>query len=816
MLFLLLALHVACGLAALLGARRLGRRALLVGVVAPAAVVVWLAGVVGGVLDGDPVTASAAWVPALGLGVDLRLDAFAALMVVLVSGIGVLVFAYGWHYVAGSASAGRVAGLLTLFAGSMLGVVLADNLLVLYVFWELTSITSYLLIGVNDREPEARAAALHALLVTALGGLAMLGGFVVLGQQAGTFRLSALVAAPPSGTLTAVALVLVLLGAFTKSAQYPFHSWLPGAMVAPTPISAYLHSAAMVKAGVYLIARLAPAFAGVGVWRPLVVTVGLLTMVAGGLRALRPVDLKQLLAFGTISQLGFLTVLFGIGRPAATAAGCALLLAHGFFKAALFMVVGIVDHETHTRDIGALPALGPGWGPTRWVAFASAASMAAVPPLAGFVAKEEAYGALVDGTGGDRLVLAGIVAGSVLTVAYSLRFACALWRPNLVSEVPHDRAATPHAPRLGFVAPAAVLAAGSVVFGVAPALWSPLVDHAAQALDAGAHAHLQLWHGVTPALVLSLGTLAAGLLAFLARRRVAAVQSRLAPPVTGLAAYEAAVRGTLRLAGRVTSVAQSGSLPIYAAVILTTAAVSSVAALVTGAWWSGWPDAIGRPAHIPIAGLLTAGGVAATVVRRRFAAALLLGVVGYGMALLFVVQGAPDLALTQFAVETLSVLVFLLVLRQLPDRFERSTPAVARVIRLGVSTLVGVFVVVMALATSGARTEAPVSWEMSARALPEGDGRNVVNVILVDIRGMDTVGEITVLVAAAIGVTALARAGRTPRPPLPRRAGGGGGPGGGRRAGGRRAGGRRAGAPVAPVAPVGTVGPAVGSEAPLP
>ncbi|OWY60421.1 hypothetical protein B7486_69270, partial [cyanobacterium TDX16] len=228
------------------------------------------------------------------------------------------------------------------------------------------------------------------MLVTGFGGLVMLAGFVLLGQQADTFRISELVAQPPTGTVSAVALVLVLVGAFTKSAQYPFHSWLPRAMVAPTPISAYLHSAAMVKAGVYLIALLAPAFADVGVWRPLVVGIGLLTMVSGGLRALRPFDLKQLLAFGTISQLGFLVVLFGIGQPEATTAGCALILAHGIFKAALFMVVGVVDHEVHTRDVRELPALGAGWGPTKVVAAISAASMAAIPPLAGFIAKEEA------------------------------------------------------------------------------------------------------------------------------------------------------------------------------------------------------------------------------------------------------------------------------------------------------------------------------------------------------------------------------------------------------------------------------------------
>ena len=763
MLLLLLALHAGAGIGVLATARRIGRWGLVVGGLAPAASMAWVASRGGQVLDGEAVTQRLEWVPQLGLALDVRLDAFAVLMAVLVSGVGVLVFAYAWHYFGSADHVGRAAGLLTLFSGAMLGVVLADNLLLLYVCWELTSVTSYLLIGIDDAEPDARSAALHALLVTAFGGLAMLGGFVLLGQEAGTYRISELLADPPSGSTVAVALVLVLLGAFTKSAQYPFHSWLPGAMVAPAPISAYLHSAAMVKAGVYLIARLAPAFADVGPWRPLVVTVGLTTMIAGGLRALRAFDLKQLLALGTVSQLGFLTVLLGIGRPEATAAGCALVLAHGLFKAALFMAVGIVDHAAHTRDVRDVPILGAGWGPVRAVALLSAASMAAVPPLAGFVAKEEAYGALVQGSSGDRLVLAGIVAGSVLTVAYSLRVAAALVRPDLVAPSQGERPLLHRGPATGIVVPAAVLAAGSVLLGVVPTRWSGLVDGAARALDPGGGAHLELWHGITTPLVLSVVTLAVGGLLFRGRRRVAQLQHRLAPKVTGTDGYDVAVRAMLGFAARVTSIAQPGSLPIYAAVVLTTAAVVPGLGLVSGPWWPGWPELVGRPAHLPIAVLLVTGALAATLATRRFAAALLLGVVGYGMALLFVVQGAPDLALTQLVVETLSVVVFLLVLRQLPDRFERRAPAVGQPYRVAVSAAVGVFVVVMAIAAAGARTADPVSREMSEQALPEGDGRNVVNVILVDIRGLDTLGEVSVLVAAGIGIAALARAGQRPR-----------------------------------------------------
>ncbi len=768
----LLALHAVAGVVALSGARRLGRWVLVLGGVAPAATVVWAATKAGAVLDGGTVVQSVEWVPELDLGIDLRLDAFSLLMVVLVSGIGTLVFAYAWSYFGRAEKVGRVAGLLTLFAGAMLGVVLADNLLLLYVCWELTSITSYLLIGVDDAEPRARAAALHALLVTSLGGLAMLAGLVVLGQQAGTFRIGALLADPPSGTVVAVALVLVLVGAFTKSAQYPFHSWLPEAMVAPTPISAYLHSAAMVKAGVYLVALLAPAFATEGVWRPLVVVVGLTSMVAGGLRALRPFDLKQLLAFGTISQLGFLMVLVGVGLPEATAAGCALLLAHGLFKASLFMVVGIVDHETHTRDVRELPLLGRGWGVARAAAVLSAASMAAVPPLAGFIAKEKAYEAFLHGGTGERLILVGIVAGSVLTVAYSLRLVAAVVRPDAVAPVP---ASTPRrvlamGPAIAFVAPAALLAGLSLLLGLDPALWTTLVDQAAQTLDPSSGAALKLWPGVNTALLLSALTLALGVGLFAARRAIERAQARVAPRTTGAAVYERTVTRVLDGAADVTAAVQSGSLPIYVAITLTTAAVVPAVGMLSGVWWPGWPELVGHAANLPIAGALVVGALAATLATRRFVAALFLGAVGYGMTIFFVVHGAPDLALTQFAVETLTVVAFLLVLRRLPDRFEQRAPAVGPAVRLAVSAAVGAFVVLMAIGAAGSRTEPSVSTTMSERALPDGDGRNVVNVILVDIRGMDTLGEVTVLVAAGIGIVALARVGERPRDPAgPRR-----------------------------------------------
>jgi multicomponent Na+:H+ antiporter subunit A len=747
-----------------------------VALVGPLAAAAWAASHAREVLDGGVVTQHVAWAPTLGLSLDLRLDGFSLLMVVLVSGVGVLVLAYAPAYFGPrSPGVGRLAGLLAVFAGAMLGLVTADNLLLLYVCWELTSVTSYLLIGNADRDAEARGAALHALLVTGAGGLAMLGGFVLLGEAAGTYRLSELLADPPSGGVVDVALVLVLVGAFTKSAQYPFHSWLPGAMVAPTPVSAYLHSAAMVKAGVYLVARFAPAFAGAGVWRPLVVGIGLVTMVGGGLRALRRYDLKQLLAFGTVSQLGFLTVLLGLGRPDATVAGCALLVAHGLFKAALFMVVGAVDHQAGTRDIRALRGLGPGWGPTKVVAVLSAASMAGVPPVAGFVAKEAAYGALSYGSVGDKAVLGGVVAGSVLTVAYSLRFLRGLLseRPATAvaaaataataAEAPAPPVAPVPPPPAGLVAPAAVLAGATVVAGAAPATLSAVVDAGAHTLDAAAHAHLALWHGLTAPLVETVATLALGAALFAARRPVAKVQAALAPQASALRAYEASVRGLTRLADRVTRVAQPGSLPLYLTVIVLSAMVVPGVGLVLGGdWWPGWPPLVDTWAYLPAAALLAGGAVAAALADRRFTAALLLGAVGYGMALVFVILGAPDLALTQFAIETLSVVLFLLVLRRLPDGFGRRTPSRARWAKVGVGATVGAFVFVLAIAAGGARTRPPVSGEMVDDAYPEAGGHNVVNVILADIRALDTLGEVAVLAVAAVGATAIARVGRRP------------------------------------------------------
>jgi multicomponent Na+:H+ antiporter subunit A len=766
------------GVALVAFGERLGRRAFLVGAAVPAATFVWLCTQLGQVTDGTPPTEQFEWVPAVGLTVDLRLDGLAETMSLIVCGVGVLILLYSARYFAADArDLGRLAGLLVLFAGSMLLLVQADQVIVLYTGWELTTITSFLLIGNRHSEPRARAAALHALLVTSAGGLALFGGLVVLGREAGSFRLGDIVGQPAGGAVMTTAMVLLLVGAFTKSAQYPFHAWLPGAMAAPTPVSAYLHSATMVTAGVFLVARFAPMFAATDLWRPLVLVTGCATLIFGGLRALRQHDLKLLLAFGTVSQLGLLIVLFGAGTPSTAAAGWALLVAHAVFKAALFMVVGIIDHQTGTRDIRRLPGLRAGWLGLEVVTVLAAASMAGVPLDAGFVAKEQAYDSLSDAAfGGSTVVLAATVAGSMLTVAYTVRF---YWGAFVAPRrrTTADAGASPPPPSVALVMPAAALGVFGVALGIVPAVMDPLATASIAGFGAeAAPVHLSLWHGPGP-LVLSLITVAGGLLLVLANRpaqRLLAEGGRLP---SGAEIYRASLRGVGRVSTRVTAFVQNGSLPIYAGVILVTAALVPAAALLAAGDWPGWPE-FGGLDEAPVAIILLVAALGAAIVRERFSAALFLGVCGYAMAGLFVLSGAPDLALTQAAVETLSTVLFVLVLRRLPERFERQSSPRRRIVRVAIAAAVGTTVFVFALIAAGYRLKPPVSDEMVARAVPDAHGRNVVNVILVDFRGFDTLGEITVLAVASIGAVALARVGRRdpdarpvrrlPRAPAPR------------------------------------------------
>ncbi len=775
-MILLLLAHLVAAIVCLAPGRRAARWALPAAATVPAVTFGWLVSQSGAVLDGDTPTVDIDWVPQIALSISLRLDGFGLLMGLLVSGIGVLVLLYSAAYFGRRDDLGRLAGLLVGFAGAMLGIVWADGLLTLFVFWELTSVTSYLLIGFDDTNPTARAAATRALLVTGAGGLAMLGGFIILTIVGDTTTISELVADPPTGTLTDVALVLVLLGAFTKSAQFPFHFWLPGAMAAATPVSAYLHSATMVKAGLVVVARFAPAFAAHGPWRELVVAAGLTSLMVGGVRAMRQQDAKLALAHGTVSQLGFLMVLLGLGTPAATYAGVAMLLAHALFKASLFLSVGIVDHEAGTRDMrrlrGLLRAL-------PWVAaslIVAAASMAAIPPMFGFVAKEKAIDGLLDTDVGaiGTVALVGIVLGSVLTVAYTIRITVGLLGNDapgiarlpdtddpatVARQAPVDPAAV-HRPSFGLLAAPALLAVLSLAFGLGAGSVGDWLAEAATSLDPGtASKHLVLWPGINEALVISTGIVAAGVALWWFTRAATRTIDAFGSSATVL--YDRIYDGLLEGARRTTVATQSGSLPFYLAVVLTTVAASMFAALLTGA-----ADSISSPRFsnspvefvtVVVTGLLA---VAVVFARTRFAAAVLLGGSGYALAIVYLIQGGPDLAITQFLVETLTIVVFLLVLARLPAEFSPAPAWAPKLVRLAIATAVGVTVAIFALSASESRTRPSVGEDYVALSEPEAGGRNVVNVILVDFRGFDTLGEITVLAVAGAGVVNLVRAAR--------------------------------------------------------
>jgi multicomponent Na+:H+ antiporter subunit A len=622
-------------------------------------------------------------------------------MGLLVSGIGVLVLLYSVAYFGRRDDLGRLAGLLVAFAGAMLGIVWADGLLTLFLFWELTSITSFLLIGFDDTNADARAAATRAFLVTGAGGLAMLAGLIILTIVGDTTTISGLIADPPSGTLTNVALALVLLGAFTKSAQFPFHFWLPGAMAAPTPVSAYLHSATMVKAGLVVVARFAPAFAAEGPWRVLVVGAGLASLLIGGVRAMRQQDAKLALAHGTVSQLGFLMVLLGLGTPATTYAGVAMLLAHALFKASLFLSVGVVDHEAGTRDMRRLRGVFRALPIVAGAIVVAAASMAAIPPMFGFVAKEKALDGLLDTDIGaiGTVALVGIVLGSILTVAYTIRITVGLLGNDAPGVDPADGDAdaaqgpidpsSVHRPPFGLVAAPALLAVLSIAFGLGAAPVGDWLAEATASLDPEtASKYLVLWPGVNEALLVSAGIITAGVaLWWFTRAATRTIDARRSPATI---TYDRIYDGLLEGARRTTAATQSGSLPLYLAVVLSTVATALIVALAAGA-----TDSISTPrfsnSPIEFIAVLVTGLLAVAIVfsRNRFGAAVLLGGSGYGLAIVYLIQGAPDLAITQFLVETLTIVVFLLVLARLPAEFSPAPAWAPRIVRIGIATAVG-------------------------------------------------------------------------------------------------------------------------------
>jgi multicomponent Na+:H+ antiporter subunit A len=755
-LALVVAHLVVAGLLPLVSARST-RAAFGVAAVLPAATLLWALANAGPALGGG-IDETTIWSPALGLELSFRLDALALAMIVLVSGIGAVILAYCVGYFGpGSPDATRSAALLLAFAGAMLGLVLADDLLTLYVFWELTSVASFLLVGQGGERREERRAAVQALFVTVFGGLAMLLGFVLLGESAGTYRISEILADPPRGSVVTAALLLILLGAFTKSAQLPFHPWLPAAMVAPTPVSAYLHAASMVKAGVYLVARLSPAFADLAVWTVPVLVAGLGTMLVGGWRALSATDLKRLLAFGTVSQLGFLMVLFGAGGRVAAMAGIAMLLAHGLFKATLFLTVGTVDHSTGTRDVRKLSGVGRALPGLAVAAALAAASMAGLPPLIGFVGKEAAFEAFLHGSVQNYVVAVGLLVGSVLTVAYSARF---LW--GAFAGKPGREATDVHRPGPALTLPIWLCAIAGPVLGIA----TPIVDadaaSYANALPGEQSYHLALWHGLGLPLLFSAIALAGGLALHAARGRLAPLAGR--SPFDAQRAYEKTIAGIGRLGVVVTGRLQVGSSPSYLGTIMVMFVLLPGAATVLAGAWPTSAPLYDHAVQVPLAIMVVLAAIAVTRTRRRFTAVLLVGVIGYGVGGLFIVDGAPDLALAQFLVETLSLVAFVFVLRRLPADFTEARSARrVRVPKAVLGGVAGFAVAVFALMLSAARTQpASTSAELARRA-PEAGATNVVSAIIVDFRALDTVGEIGVLFVAAAGVASLVLATRYDR-----------------------------------------------------
>ena len=734
----LLLLHVLAAILAPVLVRWWGRQAFLALALVPGAAFGWVLTRVGTVTGGGEARESVPWIPVLDLEVALRLDTLALLFAGIVTGVGALVLVYcARYFAADDAGLGRFAGNLVAFAGSMLGLVLADDLLLLYVFWELTTVFSFLLIGGAGERLAGRRAASQALVLTTAGGLAMLVGVILIGQASGSYLLSEVVAGPGSGTAMVTGTLLVLVGAATKSALVPFHFWLPAAMEAPTPVSAYLHAAAMVKAGIYLAARLSPGLADVPGWRPVLLALGLATMLVGGYRALRQTDLKLLLAFGTVSQLGFLMVLVGAGSRELAAAGLVMTLAHALFKSTLFLTVGVIDHATGTRNLRRLSGLGRRLPALAVIGSLAAASMAGLPPLLGFVGKEAAFTALWDGGLPDRstaaVVLTGLVLGSALTAAYSGRF---LWgafarKPGLPATAPAELA---HRPEALFLSAPAVLALAGLVAGPASPVLEPLVARYAETLPllAPEAEHLALWHGWQPALALSALSLLAGAALFAVRSRVYSAQRRVAVGASADEGYWNVLQGLDRLSVLVTGTTQRGSLPAYLGTILVVVLALPGSVLLTRAPWPGEWRAWDTPVQALVGAVVLIAAGLALRIRQRLSAVLVVGVTGYGVAVIFALQGAPDLALTQFLVETLTLVVFVLVLRKLPkDITERHRPR-ERVGRGLIAVAVGAFMGAVGAVALAARTATPVSAGYPDRAYDLGGGKNIVNVTLVD------------------------------------------------------------------------------------
>ncbi|MBO9716904.1 MAG: monovalent cation/H+ antiporter subunit A [Pseudoxanthomonas sp.] len=719
------------------------------------------------VLQGWTMRAEHAWIPQLGLAFTLRLDGLAWMFAGLVLAIGALVVMYAHYYLSDEDSAPRFFGCLLFFMGSMLGVVIAGNLLLLLVFWELTSISSFLLIGFWYKRQDAREGARMALAITGGGGLALLGGVLLVGRIVGSYDLDTVLASGDlirNSALYPWVLALVLAGVVTKSAQFPLHFWLPHAMAAPTPVSAYLHSATMVKAGVFLLARLYPALSGTELFFYVVTGIGAITLLLGAWYAIFQHDLKGLLAYSTISHLGLIILLFGLSTPMAVVAGVFHVLNHATFKASLFMAAGIIDHETGTRDMRRLGNLRRFMPVTSALAITASLAMAGIPLLNGFLSKEmffaEALG--IDGHRGMAIAISvAALLYAMFGVAYSLRFV----HETFFGDGPHGLERTPHEPPRWMRIPVLVLVLLCVAVGMFPAQTVAPVLHAGAAAilgDAMPPYDLAVWHGFNKPLLMSMAGTVGGVALYFGLRRLLDLHAIVRRSL-GRRVFRWNMEVLYALAERFTARLANGSLQRSLAWLVLAALAAGAAPFVAGT--HALPP-LRAPQPMPLLGwllwlvLVACALYTVKIYRQRLLALIVLGGAGLMVSLAFAFLSAPDLALTQLLVEMVSLALLLLGLHYLPPRSPPERAPRRRIRDVAVALAAGLGIGLLSYAVMTRPPGEPASLEMLARALPEAYGRNVVNVILVDFRGFDTFGEITVFGIAALIVHALLRRAR--------------------------------------------------------
>ncbi|WP_180049936.1 monovalent cation/H+ antiporter subunit A [Acinetobacter sp. YH12105] len=719
------------------------------------------------IFDGAVIIQTWSWLPQLGIDFSFRLDSLALLFALLISGIGTLIYIYAYYYLNPKNSLSKLYFLLMLFMAAMLGISLSNNLLILLVFWELTSISSFLLVGYWSNYEAAQRGSRMALTITGMGGLAMLGGFILLGQITGTYQIDQILTMTDqiqSHALFVPTLLLILLGAFTKSAQFPFHFWLPNAMAAPTPVSAYLHSATMVKAGLFLVARLLPIFAGAALFHNIVTFVGLFTLCMAAFFAIFKEDLKGLLAYSTISHLGLIMCLLGIGSPLAVAAAIFHIINHATFKAALFMIAGIIDHESGTRDLRKLSGLWQLLPFTATLTMITAASMAGVPLTNGFLSKEMFFTELVANLSGPVLVGSAIVAtlAGIFAVTYSIRLVHGVFFDGpLGKQVPNKNA---HEPPFGMRAPATLLAFLCILVGLLPALLvEKIVNSTTQATTqnfAFEGTHLALWHGFNLPLLMSVIALAGGAVFYFSLAKGGALRETDLDPklgrLQGRILFDLFLKNLLLNSRRFRRATETGKLQSYLLwiVIFTIGLVGFP--LLSNGIGSGTRELTHAPALAIVLWMLlfSACWMLLWFHHERIKAVLISGAVGLVVTMVFIGFSAPDLALTQITVDVVTTVLLLMSLSLLPQLtpYESSPTRRWRDAIIALGGGLGIATIAWLIMT---RDHNSISWFFLQQSIPLGGGTNVVNVILVDFRGFDTFGEITVLGIAAIGVLSL-------------------------------------------------------------